>query len=77
MDVAIGKGRAIMQNKQFSTLSRFLNLLVKARLLPCLEHLRLARGKVRLHRKIRARQVQGFFVILTHCGHATLTFANW
>src|SRR2546421_12014871 len=65
-----------MQNKQFSTLSRFLNLMVKPRLLPRLEHLRFARGKVRLHRKIRARQIQRIFVVLAHCRHATLTSVN-
>src|SRR5207245_9624240 len=70
--IAIGKGRPIMKNKQFSTLSRFLNLLVKARLLPRPEHLRLARGKVRLHRKLCARQIQSIFVVLTHRRRATL-----
>ena len=55
-----------MQNKEFSASPRFLNFLLKALLLPCPEHFRLSRGKVRLHRKIRARQVQCVFVILTH-----------
>src|SRR5881398_677177 len=64
--IAVGEWRAIMQNEQFSALSRFLNLLVKARLLPCAEDFRLPRGEVRLHRKIRARQVQCVFVILAH-----------
>src|SRR5438874_10639437 len=72
MDVAIGKGRPVMQNKQLSTLSRFLNLPVKPRLLPGFEHLRLARGKVCLHRKFRARQIKRLFVVLTHRRRATL-----
>src|SRR6476646_12132811 len=65
-----------MQNKEFSALPRFLNFLVKALLLPCPEHFRLPRRKVRLHRKIRARQVQRLFVILTHDERATLTSVN-
>ncbi len=36
---------------------------------------RLARRQIRLHRKIRARQVERVFVILTHRGRATLTLA--
>ena len=77
VDVAIGKGRPIMKNKQFSTLSRFLNLPVKACLLPRPEHLRFARGKVRLHREIRPRQIESIFVVLAHRRHATLTSVNW
>jgi hypothetical protein len=76
VDVAVGEWRAIMQNEQFPAFPRFLNLLVKARLLPSLEHLRLARGKGGLHRKIRARQVQRIFVILAHGERATLTSVN-
>src|SRR5436190_18358162 len=45
-------------------------------LLPCPEHFRLPRGKVRLHRKVRPRQVQCVFVILAHGERATLTSVN-
>jgi hypothetical protein len=75
--VAVGKRRTIMQNKQLASLSRLLNLLVKLRLFPSPEHFRLARGEVRLHRKIRARQVQCVFVVPAHGERATLTFVNW
>ena len=53
--------------------ARFLDLLVEPRFLPRLEHLRLARGEVRLHRKIRLRQIESIFVILAHArsGEAT------
>ena len=34
--IAVGEWRAVMQNEQFPALSRFLNLLVKPRLLPSL-----------------------------------------
>src|SRR5438874_9595780 len=74
--IAVGEWRAIMQNEQFSALSRFLNLLVKARLLPCAEDFRLPRGVVRLHRKFRARQVQCVFVILSHGERSTVTSVN-
>ena len=77
MDIAVGKGRPIMQDKQFSTLSRFLNLPVQVRLLPSPEHLRLARGKIRLHRKFCPRQIQRVFVVLAHWRHAMLTFGDW
>src|SRR5439155_23825401 len=77
--IAISKGRPIMENKQVSTLSRFLNLVVKARLLPRLEHLRLARGKVRLHWKLCPRQIQSIFVVPAHNarrGYVTSTTAQ-
>src|SRR5207237_1119734 len=72
VNVAVREWWPVMQNKQFSTLSRFLNLLVEARLLPRPEHFRLARGKVCLHRKLCPRQIQRFFVILAHDGRAPL-----
>ena len=71
--IAVGKGRTVMQNKQLSTLPRLLDLLVKPCFLPNPEQLRLARGKVRLHRKLRARQVQSIFVVLAHGGRAIAT----
>src|SRR5205807_3848210 len=77
VDIAVGERRTIRQDKQFSILSRFLNLPVQVRLLPGPEHLRLARGKVRLHRKFCPREVQSVFVVLAHCRHATLTSVNW
>src|SRR5207247_10736632 len=36
------------------------------------EHLRLARGKVCLHRKLGTRQIKRLFVVLTHRRRATL-----
>src|SRR5206468_10873709 len=77
VDIAVGKRRAIMQNEQFPTLSRFLNLLVETSLVPRPEHLRLTRGKVRLHRKLCPRQIQSVFVVLAHYRQATLTSVNW
>ena len=75
VDVAVGKGRAVVQNEQLSILARFLDLRVKPRLRPRLQYFRLARGQVCLHRKIRAWQVERVFVILAHWGAATLPSA--
>ena len=75
VDIAVGKRRAVVQDEQFSILARLLDLSVKPRCLPRLQHFRLARGQVRLHRKIRAWQVERLFIILAHWGAATLPSA--
>ena len=66
MHVSIGEWRPVMQHKQLAAFSRFLDLLVDSRLLPCSQHLRLARREVRLHRKFRVWQINSIFVVLTH-----------
>ena len=66
VDVAIGERRPVMQDEELRLGARRLNPLVEPRLLPRLEHLRLARGEVCLHRKIRFRQVERLLVILAH-----------
>jgi hypothetical protein len=70
--ITVGKRRAIMQNKQLPAFSRSLNLLVKLRFFPSLEHVWFASRKIRLHRKFRARQIQRVFVVLTHTRLAVL-----
>ena len=55
-----------MQDEQLGAGARGLDLLVEPDLVPLLEHLRLARGEVCLHRKIRFRQVESVLVILAH-----------
>src|SRR5260370_26729567 len=65
-----------MENEQLSVVARFLDLLLKPRFIPHFQKLRLARGEARFHRKIRARQVERLFVILTHGGAARLTFVT-
>src|SRR5439155_10534220 len=72
VDVAVGERRPIMQDEYLSILSRSLDLLVEPRFLPHFQQLWLARGKVRLHRKLCPRQIQRFFVILAHDGRAPL-----
>jgi hypothetical protein len=66
VDVAVRERRAIMKNEQFRALARLLDLVIKIRRLPTLEHLRLARRQARLHREIRFRQVERVLVILAH-----------
>src|SRR6266540_3466970 len=64
--IAVGEWRAIMQNEEFPALSRLLDFLIEPRFFPLLEHLRLARRKVRFNRELCAWQVQSVFVILAH-----------
>src|SRR4051812_10264102 len=73
MNVAIGEWRSIMENEKFSACSGGLNPLVQAGLIPFLEHLGLASREVRLHRKIRFRQVECLLIILAHARAARLT----
>ena len=60
MDIAIGKGRAVVQNEFFFARPRGLNFFVKPG--PFFQALRLARDEVGLHREVRARQIQCVFV---------------
>ena len=75
VDVAVGKGRAVVQDKELRRRAGGLDLLVEADLFPLPKYLRLTRGQPGLHRKIRFRKVEGLLVILAHRGAATLTFA--
>jgi len=71
MDITVGERRAVMQNEELAIFARFLDLLIKAAFVPHLEQLGLARRQIRLHRKIRARQIEGVFVIFrSHRGTA-------
>ena len=65
VDVAIGKRRAVVQDKFFRAGTRRLDFFVKFRGGPFFQTLRLARDEVGLHGEVRARQVQGVFVV--HC----------
>src|SRR6266480_8157939 len=69
-------GPSCRTNNSRSSLE-FLDLLAEPGFLPHFKHLRFARGEVRLHREIRARQIKRFLVVLAHGGEATLTFVNW
>ena len=75
--ISVGERWSVMEYKQLAALSRFLYLPIEPGLLPLSEHFRFARGEVRLHRKLRARQIKSIFVVLAHGRPATLTFVNW
>src|SRR5438445_5452131 len=63
-----------MKDEQLSIFARLLDSLVEPRFIPHFQQLRLARDQIRLHRKIRAREIERVFVILAHRGARTLTF---
>ena len=73
VDVAVGERRAIVKHEQLLVFARLLDLLIKLRFIPHLEQLLLARRQIRLHWKIRARQIERVFVIFWgHRGRASL-----
>ena len=65
VDIAVGKGRAVVQDKLFGASPRNLNFLVELVLVPSFETLWFARDQVGPHREVRPRQVQCVFVV--HC----------
>src|SRR5437763_865081 len=76
VDIAVGKRRAVVQHEQFTIFARRLNLLIKVGVVPLLEQLRLARPQIRLHWKIRAREINRVFVILAHPRRGYLASAS-
>ena len=74
--IAVGKRRAVVQHEQPAPRHAPFGFVRKARVSShTFEHLRLARGEICLHRKIRLRQIQRVFVVLAHRGRATLPSA--
>ena len=63
MDVAIGIGRAVVQNIERLSGRCRLELVVEPRLFPAFEHLWLPLGKVGLHLEFGLRQIEGFPVV--------------
>src|SRR5437899_10877681 len=63
-----------MKDEELPIFARLLDSLVEPRFIPHFQQLRLARDQIRLHRKIRAREIERVFVILAHRGARTLTF---
>src|SRR5438270_8886014 len=74
--IAVGKRRAVMKDEELPIFARLLDSLVEQRFIPHFQQLRLARDQIRLHRKIRAREIERVFVILAHRGARTLTFTS-
>src|SRR6266436_2281506 len=72
--VAVGERRAVMKDEELPIGARLLDSLVEPRFIPHFQQLWLARDQIRLHRKIRAREIERVFVILAHRGARTLTF---
>ena len=72
MDVAVGVGRAVMQDEHRLAGIVRADGLVKRLLLPLLEHARLALGQVAAHGEGRVRETDGLFVVflLFLPGHA-------
>ena len=75
VDVAVGEGRAVMQDEKLGLGAGSLDLVVEPSFLPGAQDLGLAGRETGLHRKIRFRQVEGLLVILAHRGAPTLTFS--
>ena len=66
MNVAVGEGRAVVQNEEGLACRTLKHAAVKVHILPILEHLRLTLGQLRTHCKCRRGKVQGFAVIFCH-----------
>ena len=64
MNVAVGKGRAVMKGKAGLALIFFQQLIVDIHLFPVLKHFRLTLGQAGPHRELGLRQVQGGVEIL-------------
>ncbi|KFB74299.1 MAG: hypothetical protein AW09_000410 [Candidatus Accumulibacter phosphatis] len=63
VNVAVGVGRAIVQNEARASPRRLANPLVEFCLLPGSKPLRFAAGKIATHRKWRVGKIEGFLVI--------------
>src|ERR1035437_9097051 len=72
VDIAVGEGRAVVQDEFFFARARRLDFFVKLRAFPFFQTFRLARDEVGLHREIRAREIQGVFVRGRHFRTQTL-----
>ena len=63
VDLAVGVGRAVVQDEGGCAAPRGTNLAVDVLVLPAGQHLGLAGGQVRLHGELRLRQVQRVLVV--------------
>ena len=66
VNVAVGEGRAVVQDEERRAGARALNLPVKVGFLPVFEEFRFAGDQIRLHGKIGPGQVERFFVTGAH-----------
>src|SRR5690606_26222411 len=63
MNITVGVGRAVVQNKLLASGTGCAYLLIESLCLPLFEHAWLALGKIRFHGEVGVRQIQGCFVI--------------
>ena len=63
VNIAVGKGRAVMQDKFLCACAVSLDFLVKSGGLPLFQPVRFPGDEVGLHREIGARQIQCVFVV--------------
>ncbi len=69
MDVAVGVGRAVMQDEFALALRGLAQLAVEVFLLPARQQNRLALGQAGAHREFGLRQEQGFGIVALGFGH--------
>ena len=67
MHVAVGEGRAVVQEVEGRVAAGVLDLAVEVAFLPGFEEVGLARHEIRLHGEVGARQVERVFVTVAHC----------
>ena len=63
VNVAVGVGRAIVEDELFTPFTLLAQVGVYIKILPALEHFRLAYGQAGFHLKVSFRQVQGMLVV--------------
>ena len=63
VDIPIGKGGAVVEQKHLSITTRFNNAIIQACLLPGLQALRFAFYQIGLHRKAGLRKIQCVFIV--------------
>jgi hypothetical protein len=66
VNVAVGEGRAVVQDKRFGAGAGGLNFFVNAGGGPFFKALRFARHQVGFHWKVGARQIQRVFIVHDH-----------
>ena len=66
MDIAIGERRSFVEDEERGVLAGFLDALVEVVFFPRGELLWFARGQPGFHREIRAREIEGVFVVRAH-----------
>ena len=69
MDIAIGIGRAVMQNELLTASARLAQLFIETNLLPVRQNRRFLLREAGFHREIGFRQENRVFIICFRIGH--------